>query len=181
MPGTSLLAAVTSKAAGLGLAAKVGLGTSLAAAGVVGAGAAGALPAGADHAVQDAIEVVSPLEFPESGPDEAPSPDRFGDQVSSDATGESDGEKGVDGREIAENAPGAEHRPDSAGPDEAPGQSGDTGLTRANETPAAPHVPDTPPSTTPAPGGGPADPAGSVPSTVPARGGQPGEHVPAAG
>jgi hypothetical protein len=174
MPGIRTLAGVTSKVASLGLVAKIGLGTSLAAAGVASAGTAGVLPASANHAVRDAIEVVSPVEFSEPGDSEAP--DRFGERVSSDATGESDGEKGVDGREIADDAPGADHRPDPAVADEAPGQSGETGLTQANETPAAPHAPDKPPNTTP-PQGGPADPGsdnpgqpnapGSVASTVP--------------
>ena len=183
MPGTSMLAGAASKAAGLGLVAKIGLGASLAAAGVAGAGAAGALPAPADHAVRGAIETVSPVEFSE--PDDAPAP--YGKRVSSDATGEADGENGVDGQQIADQAPGADHRSDSAAPDEAPGQSGETGLTRANQTPAAPHAPDAPPSTTPAQSG-PADPGSdnpgqahapsSVPSTVPPHGGRTDDHQP---
>ena len=183
MPGTSMLAGAASKAASLGLVTKIGLGASLAAAGVAGAGAAGALPASADHVVRDAIEVVTPVEFSEPGDG---APDRFGERVSSDATGESDGENGVDGQQIADDAPGADHRPDSAAPNEAPGQSGETGLTRANQTPAAPHAPDTPPSTTPPPGG-PTDPGSenpgqanaqsSVPSTVPPHGGPADDHI----
>jgi len=170
-----MVAGAASKAAGLGLVAKIGLGASLAAAGVASAGAAGMLPAAANHAVRDAIETVTPLGSSDSGGDKAP--DRFGERVSSDAKGESDGEHGVDGREISEEAPGAAHRSDhSQPPDDPPGQSGETGLTRANQTPAAPHVPDTPPSTVPSQvgGNGPAP----VPSTVPAHGGPADDHTP---
>jgi hypothetical protein len=142
MSGTLGLAGVTSRIAGLGLAAKAGLGASLAVAGVAVAGSAGALPAAADHAVRDAIEVVSPLDFSEPG-DQAP--DRFGARVSADATGTSDGAKGVDGPSVAAEAPGAEHRADPAAAGGAPGVPGETGLARANETPAAPHVPETVP------------------------------------
>jgi hypothetical protein len=174
MLGTRKLASVTGKVAGLGLVAKIGLGASVAAAGVVGAGATGMLPASADHAVRGAIEAVTPVKFhdhDQSHNGQKPD-DNFGQRVSSDATGESDGDKGVDGHQIADDAPGADHRPGSAAADEPPGQSGDTGLTRANETPAAPYAPDTPPSTTPPQAGGPDDPAHgntnhTVPSTVP--------------
>jgi hypothetical protein len=179
MPGTQMLAGLTSKVAGLGVVAKVGLGASLAAAGVAGAGVAGALPAAADHAVRDAIETVSPLDLAEPGDG---APDRFGARVSADATGESDGDKGVDGPTIAAEAPGADHRNGaasgasagsrgSAAPDEPPGQTGATGLTRANQTTAAPHAPDTPPSTSP-PHRGPDDPG----DDHPAPGGPAGGH-----
>jgi hypothetical protein len=87
--------------------AKLGLGTSLAAAGVAGAGVAGVLPAAANDAVRGAIEVVTPVEF--HGNDTT----NFGDRVSADATGDSDGENGVDGQQIADEAPGAANRPDS--------------------------------------------------------------------
>jgi hypothetical protein len=140
MPGIESVAGLTGKVAGLGLVAKLGLGASLAAAGVAGAGAAGVLPAAANDAVRGAIEVVSPVEFDTNDSDTT----RFGDRVSADATGESDGENGVDGQQISGEAPGAANRPDSGPADEPPGQSGETGLTRANQTPAAPHAPDTP-------------------------------------
>ena len=80
MPGIDRVAGLTGKVAGLGLVAKLGLGTSLAAAGVAGAGAAGVMPTAANNAVRGAIEVVSPLEF---GPhaDETPTTN-FGDRVS---------------------------------------------------------------------------------------------------
>ena len=181
MPGMDRAAGLTAKVASLGLVAKLGLGTSLAAAGVASAGAAGVLPAAANDAVRGAIEVVSPVEF---GP--ADDSTNFGGRVSSDATGESDGENGVEGPDIADDAPGAAHRPDSGVVDELPGQSGETGLTRANETPAAPQAPDVAPSTVPdqAIGADAGDPDGdgvpgsrpaTPPSTVPEKGGQEGD------
>jgi hypothetical protein len=139
MPSIDRLAGLTGKVASLGLVAKLGLGASLAAAAATGAGAAGVLPAAANHAVRGAIEGVTPVEFDSEGNDA-----NFGDRVSDDATGESDGENGVDGQEISEEAPGAAHRPDSGAADESRGQSGETGLTQANQTPAAEHAPDTP-------------------------------------
>ena len=164
-------ASVLAKAAGLGLVAKIGVTTTAAAAGVIGAGAAGVLPGDADRVVRDAIEVVTPVEFTDSGDlddgpgrgrpgegepapttdsgdvDDGPGrgrpgrgepeptadpadpvssgvpsvPGEHGDRVSPDATGESDGEPGVDGPAVAEQAPGAEHRPA-----EPPGASGGT-------------------------------------------------------
>lgn len=180
MPGPHLFTS-------LGAVGKAGLGATVAAAGVLGAGAAGALPGPADDAVRSAIETVSPVDFDASDD----SPERFGGQVSADATGASDGENGVDGPSVAATAPGAQHRADDAAPDDPPGTTGETGLTRANQTPAAPHAPEVAPSTVPAPGG-PADPgvgAGAdadngdrpdpVPSTVPPRGGQADGHQPA--
>jgi hypothetical protein len=125
---------LVAKVAGVGIAAKIGLGVTAAAA-VVGAGAGGLLPDSADRVVRGAIEVVTPFGFgDDSGPasgaggqrDEGPGssgtgpdapgtsaadPDRFGEDVSSDATGESDGEPGVDGQDIADEAPGATNRP----------------------------------------------------------------------
>jgi hypothetical protein len=136
--------------------AKLGLGAALTVAGVGTAGAVGMLPAAANDAVRGAIEVVSPVDFAPASDNEN---DNFGSRVSSDATGESDGEHGVDGQQISDEAPGAAHRPDGVPADEPPGQSGETGLTRANQTSAAPHAPDAPPSTVPDDGGGaPADP-----------------------
>ncbi|HEY7071504.1 MAG TPA: hypothetical protein VH479_15355 [Acidimicrobiales bacterium] len=117
---------------GLGRAAKLGMGAGLAAAGVLAAGAIGVLPAAANNAVRDAIEVVTPVQFT----DNQDHPENFGDRVSTDATGESDGENGVDGRQISDEAPGADNRGDSARPDEPPGQSGVTGQDRADQTPA---------------------------------------------
>ncbi len=108
------------------------------------------LPAAANDAVRGAIEVVTPVDFAPAGHDNNDGHDNFGYRVSSDATGESDGENGVDGQQISDEAPGAANRPDNGSrPDEPPGQSGETGLTRANQTPAADHAPDSVPSTVP--------------------------------
>jgi hypothetical protein len=122
------------------------------------------LPAAATDAVRGAIEVVSPVDF---GPSDHP--DNHGRVVSADAKGDSDGEPGVDGRAVAESAPGAAHRADGAPamPDQPPGQTGETGVTRANQTPAAPHAPDVAPSTVGDHGSG--DPDGDgQPGTQPA-------------
>jgi hypothetical protein len=133
------------KVAGLSLLAKIGLGTSVAAASVASAGAAGVLPGPATDAVRGAIEVVSPVEFDDSDPAAPDHPDNFGDRVSDDATGESDGTKGVDGQEIRDEAPGADNRGTHGNaPAEPPGQSGVTGQDRAAQTPAADHGPDDP-------------------------------------
>jgi hypothetical protein len=139
--------------------AKLGLGAALTVAGVGTAGVVGMLPAAANDAVRGAIEVVTPVDFAPAGHDNNDGHDNFGGRVSADATGESDGEHGVDGQQISDEAPGADNRPDGSRPDEAPGQSGETGLTRANQTPAADHAPDAAPSTVPEAGAGaPADP-----------------------
>jgi hypothetical protein len=163
MPGIDRLAGLTGKVASLGLVAKLGLGASLAAAAAAGAGAAGVLPAAANHAVRGAIEGVTPVEFDSNGNDDA----NFGDRVSDDATGESDGENGVDGQQISDEAPGAANRPDSGAADEPRGQSGETGLTQANQTPAAEHAPDTP--------GAPSDAGNSAEQGDPDGDGEPGD------
>ena len=185
MPGAHLFTGVTSRLTSLGVAGKAGLATTLTTVVLGAAGAAGALPAPADHAVRSVIESVSPVDFDEPGDR---SSGRFGAEVSTDATGESDGSNGVDGPAIAASNPGAEHRTDPAAPDDAPGQTGETGLTRANQTPAAPHAPDVPPSTVPARGGEPAEPGAGrptpedlpvpLPGAVPPRGSQAGAHQP---
>jgi hypothetical protein len=141
--------AALGKVAGLGLAAKIALGSSVAAASVVSAGAAGVLPPAADHAVRDAIEAVTPVTF-HDGDRKTDHPDNFGERVSRDATGESDGKRGVDGSKIAEDAPGSDHHPDPGKSNgDGSGQPDSTGLTRANETPAATRpsgsAPDRPP------------------------------------
>jgi hypothetical protein len=144
----------------------------LATASVAGAGATRVLPDQVADVARDAIEAVTPVEFDESAGDHT---ENFGGVVSSDATGESDGEPGVDGSAISEMAPGAAHRP--ADPGQAPAQTGPsegTGLDQATEIPAAPYIPDDagapeePPSTTPDTTGGPAQ---TPPSTVPEIGG----------
>lgn len=112
---------------------RVGVGASLTAAGILGAGAVGLLPAAANNAVRGAIEVVTPVQFD----DPQDHPANFGDRVSSDATGESDGVNGVDGQEISDENPGAGQRNGGNSPDAPPGQTGVTGEDRAGQTPAA--------------------------------------------
>jgi hypothetical protein len=141
------IAAVTAKVAGLGLLAKIGLGASIGLGGVAAAGATGVLPEPASNAVRTAIDTISPLELRNSSTEQ----DRFGDRVSTDATGESDGVPGVHGPDIANEAPGAEHRSPTA--DDARSQAGEGH--RGDNRPA-PATPDT-------------APRASVPNTVPDR------------
>lgn len=163
------VASLTAKVAALG-AAKVVLGATLAAAGVTGAGVAGVLPDAADDAVRDAVETVTPLHLEEREPDHHP--EDVGDQVADDATGDSDGEPGVDGPSIAEDAPGSEHRPEGAGPPEhgpgRPDARGPDGTPTGPASPGTTPVPDPDPDADadpdPAPAGG-RPPV--VPSTVP--------------
>lgn len=157
---------------GLRRLAKVALGGSVVAASLTSAAAAGVLPDPAADAVRGAVEALTPLDLADRGDEPEPRdnpPTTFGERVSSDATGESDGDPGVDGQQISEEAPGAAHRPD------APGTPDVTGRDRAADTPAAPHVPDQPtsqppsqpPSTTPEHGPPPSTGAASPSSTVP--------------
>jgi hypothetical protein len=134
-PLTSRRRLALAKVAGLGLVAKLTLGAGAAAAGVVGAGAAGVLPGEANHMVRDAIEVVTPVVFPDHDHPGTPgggptgTGGDHGGSVSSDATGESDGVPGVDGGEVSDDAPGASVRPgDAPDPDGAPGASGEPGV-----------------------------------------------------
>lgn len=173
---TQGLSLAASKLVSLSLAAKIGIGITVATASVAGAGAAGVLPDQANERARDAIEALTPVEFDSQADDhrkDAGDPagsrgDNFGSVVSSDATGESDGEPGVDGSEISSLAPGAAHRPADTGQAQA-GQPESTGTDQATETPAADHVPadagapetpdagehapETPPSTAPVVGG----------------------------
>jgi hypothetical protein len=169
------LSIAASKLASLGLAAKIGVGATMATASVAGAGAAGVLPSQANERARDAIEAVTPVTFEEPTGEE-PAGERgenFGSVVSSDATGDSDGEPGVDGSVISSQAPGAVHRPTEPG--QAPVQAGPgEGTGQSAGTPAATHgpedvgAPQEPPSTTPdAATGAPETP----PSTVPEVGG----------
>ena len=163
--------------AGLGLAAKLGLGTAVAAGSMAGAAAAGVLPDQAQNPVRDAIEAVTPLEFDAPGDD---GPANFGQRVSDDATGQSDGDPGVDGDTISDEAPGAAHRPTDPGASRV--GSANPGLDQASETPAAPQLPDVPASQGTAPSGSPepapASPPSAVPSTVPDSGGASGDQQP---
>jgi hypothetical protein len=159
MPGQGLSIA-TSKLAGLGLAAKIGIGATVTTASVAGAGAGGVLPDAANARARDAIEVVTPVEFDEpTGDHRAPASDdgdNYGSVVSADATGESDGQPGVDGSDISSMAPGAAHRPTDPG--QAPAEAGPpdaTGLDRRSDAPGSANVPaeagapEEAPSTTP--------------------------------
>ena len=165
----------TGKVAGLGFAAKLGLGTAAAVVGMAGAAAAGALPDAAQNAVRHAVEAVTPVEFTEPA-DEHPT--TFGERVSNDATGASDGDHGVDGDLISDEAPGAAHRPAD------PGVPTNDGLDKAAETPAASHLPDEVPSPQANGSGGPpaAPPQAptSPPTTGPDTAGASGDQIPPA-
>jgi hypothetical protein len=158
----------TGRVASLGFAAKLGLGTAAAALSMAGAAAAGVLPDQANDAVRHAVEAVTPVEFTEPG-DEHPT--NFGDRVSRDATGTSDGQRGVDGDTISDEAPGAAHRPAD------PGQPASTGLDRAAQTPAAPHLPADVPAAQADETNGPPDGAPADPQASP-NGGASAEHTP---
>lgn len=162
---------LVARVAGAGLAAKLALGAGAAAAGVFGAGM---MPGPVGRVARDAIQAVTPIQFPagdhpverrgddgpddgNSGADGADQPGEHGERVSPDATGESDGQPGVDGPQVAETAPGADERPDvdtpaatgtstsSPVPPSAPGRPSNPGA------PADPGPPPSTPSTTPAP------------------------------
>jgi hypothetical protein len=142
---------------GLRLTAKVGIGAAVATVTMAGAAAAGVLPDRANDAVRNAIEAVTPLDDAEPATEH---PTGFGERVSNDATGQSDGDSGVAGGEISDEAPGAAHRP-------ADGQSSDA-PNPADRVPGSPATgPDGPLTELP--------PASlTVPSTVPDSGGASG-------
>jgi hypothetical protein len=160
--------AATGRVASLGFAAKLGLGTAAAALSMAGAAAAGVLPDQANDAVRHAVEAVTPVEFTEPA-DEHPA--NFGERVSRDATGTSDGQRGVDGDTISDEAPGAAHRPAD------PGQPASTGLDRAAQTPAAPHLPEDVPAAQADEPNGPPDGVAADPPASP-NGGASGDHTP---
>lgn len=126
------------RAGGLGLLAKVGLGFGLVAASTTAAGAAGVLPGPAQHAVATVVGAATPFSFPDHASDKAD----HGRTVSSDATGASDGVRGVDGRDVSGAVRTTPSTPAGGGGSTPVGPTtGATGLDRANETPAAGHVP----------------------------------------
>jgi hypothetical protein len=149
---SELLAGLATKLAGLGMAAKAGLGLTLAAASTTAAGAVGVLPAPAQHAVATVVDATTPFSFP----DTANAKSSFGATVSSDATGASDGVPGVDGKAIsdaAKNKHSADTTTSTVANSDKPAtgvgaNTGATGLDRANETPAAGHVPTSVPAAT---------------------------------
>lgn len=164
------LTATAAKLAGLGVVAKVGLGTSMAFAGLVGAGAAGVLPAQATESVRSAIEVVTPVDF---GDDETPDtittgedPAGSGDREA-DGPGESDGPSGADGGDVSGDAPGSGRPPDPRG-------EGSDGQDRPRDT--RPSPPTTgrhgPPPSTPSQGNRPphATPGGNAGDRADERG-----------
>ncbi|MDP9404208.1 MAG: hypothetical protein M3P85_12980 [Actinomycetota bacterium] len=119
---------ITELLAGLSIAAKAGLGVGIAAASVTGATVADVGP------VRDAVEAVTPFNF-----DKANDKADFGERVSTDANGD---EKGVDGKEISDEAQQrAADRRDSAPVPEDPASNGQKGLDKANDTPAAGRAP----------------------------------------
>ena len=65
-PAATRRAAAIAKVAGLGVAVKLTLGASVAAAGVLGAGTAGVLPDAAGDRMRNALEVVTPFDFPDA-------------------------------------------------------------------------------------------------------------------
>jgi hypothetical protein len=134
---SGLLAGLIAKLAGLGLVAKVGLGLGVAAASVTGAGAAGALPDAAQHAVATVVGSATPFTFPDSADDHA----KMGATVSSDATGASDGTAGVDGKTVSDAAKAKTHAGADTDTTGVGANTGATGLDRANQTPAAGRVP----------------------------------------
>ena len=166
--------------AGLSVAAKAAFGVSMAAASVTAAGAAGALPAPAQHAVAAAVEAATPFSFPDKANEKAD----FGGTVSTDAR---DG--GVDGKAVSEDAKknGDANRADGTGQDNRPADPGQNGIDKANTTPAAGHAPTSLPSGKPATAGsqsstgldtaGDTPAAGRTPESVPV--GAPAETPPA--
>jgi len=148
--------------AGLSVAAKAGFGITAAAAAVTAGGAAGVLPAPAQHSVAATVEAVTPFSFPDKANVKAD----FGGTVSTDAT---DG--GVDGKTVSTDAKlNAELN--------RPADPGQNGLDQANTTPAAGRAPTAVPSGRPATAGtqssnglttAASTPAGAnVPTSVPA-------------
>jgi hypothetical protein len=142
---------LAARVAGASLVAKIGLGATVAAAGVLGAGALDVVPGAPGDGLRKVVEAVTPLHSDDSdaprrgagGRDGEPgngdgTAGEHGDRVSSDATGESDGEPGVDGPSVAESTPGADNRPPDAGPPEGddPAGSGSQGVGPEGDPPA---------------------------------------------
>jgi hypothetical protein len=145
---TELLAGLTTKLAGLGLAAKATLGLTLAAASTTAAGAVGVLPAPVQHAVASVVDSATPFTFPDSASVKAD----VGAEVSTDAAGAVVGRVGVDGGAVTGDATAGVTTDDDTEVGTklgvGPSDTGATGLDRANETPAAGHVPTSLPAAT---------------------------------
>ncbi|MDQ3641997.1 MAG: hypothetical protein M3450_11205 [Actinomycetota bacterium] len=165
-----VLTGLATKFGSLGLVAKAAMGLTLVAASTTAAGAAGVLPAPAQHVVATVVDVATPFTFPDETKDKA----NFGATVGADATGASDGVPGVDGKAVSD---AARNKTKPDGPSGVPGgngvgaNTGAKGLDRANETPAAGHAP------TSVPGGG----AAVVPGSPAANGLGTANTTPAAG
>ena len=173
-----VLTGLAAKFGSLGLVAKAALGLTLVAASTTAAGAAGVLPAPAQHAVATVVDAATPFTFPDQTRDKA----NFGATVSADATGASDGVPDVDGKAVSDAARSKTQPGDTSGAPAGNGvgaNTGTKGLDRANETPAAGHAPTSVPvgggaAVGPGPraanGLGPANgtpAAGKVPTSVP--------------
>jgi hypothetical protein len=142
-------------------AKRIGLGTALVAASVIGAGAAGVLPAAASDTVRGAIEALSPVDFaPRAEERPAPTTTTPPRPPSTTTSGAADGEVGPGPGKGAgkgagpqrppdPGAPGDEHRPDrSAAETGPPGRTGETGHARADRTPGKDRA-DSPSATAP--------------------------------
>ena len=128
----NLLSGLAAKLSAAGIAAKAGVGLTMAAASVTGGAAAGVLPDPVQHAVAGVANAVTPFQFPDQA--------EFDNRVSDDAR---DDEPGVDGLVIADEARQlGEDRRAEAGADEPAAE----GLDRARQTPAADHLPATVPA-----------------------------------
>jgi hypothetical protein len=111
-------------------AVRVGAGAAVAAVALVVAGVAGALPGPVETPVRRVVEAVTPFEVDDPGSggvpagNPRPAAGRPGARVSDDATGRSDGERGVDGDVVSDEAPGAANRPDDPAGADDPGEDG---------------------------------------------------------
>jgi hypothetical protein len=138
------------------------------------------LPDPAQHAVAKVVSAATPFSFPDKASDKA----GHGRTVSTDATGASDGVRGVDGQAVsdAKTPPGTPAGgPATTAANGVGANTGATGLDRANETPAAGNAPTSVPGNggppvTPGKGANGQDMADSTPApakgttTVPAPG-----------
>lgn len=192
------------RVAGLGALAKVALGTSAAAAGVVVAGAGGALPDPVDRKVRAVIEAVTPVEFAEqerpgagdpSGPASGPAPRggpgadpaRAGDPGADPGSGSrpaGGAGGGTRGEDVARDATGAsDGRPGVEGADvsgEAPGAGNRPpepggGTSGAPPDKGPPVLPPAPPSVPTGPEG---TPGGTAPGATVPSGTAPGSTAP---
>ena len=116
-------------------AAKAALAVAVATAGLVGAGAAGALPASAQHAVASVVSTVTPLQLPDPNGQSTGTTDGDG-QATTPGPNAGGAAKGLD---RANQTPAAGQAPTSVPGANTGGAA--KGLDRANQTPAAGHAP----------------------------------------